>query len=322
MDIRRFFQTRNNRLFYYLKGFGRAIYPKNLLKIDYGKIESKIKDFDEEKLTERLDYYNQNITPFSLEEWGQRIKDIPLKGSGSMYWLDLMEYARYFPQDYHLAYIFLDVTHVPEVPTLVKSRPISTPEQPNAQSVLYKFCKIRNFRFVDDPTPFREKRDKLIWRGAVYQKHRIQLMEQFFNKSPHIDIGQHNKSGNRNPQWQMPFMTIAEQLQNKFIFSIEGNDVATNTKWGLSSNSLLFMKKPKYETWLMEGRLIPGKHYVELNDDYSDMEEKIEYYIDHPDDAEEIIHNGNLWTDQFTDQHAEVWLGLKILDRYFKFSNQ
>ncbi len=322
MDIRRLLQTRNNRFFYYIRGFGRELYPKSLLNLDYKKLEARIQNFDEAALNERLDYYNQNTQHFLLGDEAKQLKDIPLKGSGSMYWLDLMEYARYFPQDARVAYLFLDVTHVPETPTLVKSRPISTPEQPNRQSVLYKFCKIRNFKFVENDIPFRQKKNKLIWRGAVYQKHRIAFMEQFFGKSPIIDVGQHNKTGNRNQQWQMPFMTMAEQLQNKFVFSIEGNDVATNTKWGLSSNSVLFMKRPKFETWLMEGRLQPGTHYVELKDDYSDMEEKVAYYIDHPDEAEEIIRHANQWTDQFKDPKVEDWLGLKILERYFRNSGQ
>ena len=75
---------------------------------------------------------------------------------------------------------------------------------------------------------------------------------------------------------------MGEQLQNKFILCIEGNDVASNLKWAMSSNSLVFMtKKPKFETWFMEGTLIPGHHYVEIKDDYSDMIEKMDYYLSH-----------------------------------------
>ena len=322
MNIKRISQTRNSRFLYYVKGIGRAIYPKSLLNLDFKKLESRISNFDEEALTKRLDYYNQNTEPFSIGDQGKAIKDISFRETASMYWFDLMEYARYFPQESKIAYIFRDVTHIPEVPTLVKSRPIATKNQPNKNSVLFKLVKIRHFQLVNDNTPFREKKDKLIWRGATYQKHRAEFMEQFFGKTPLIDIGQHNKSTSLNPQWQMPFMSIAEQLQNKFIFSIEGNDVATNTKWALSSNSLLFMRKPLYETWFMEGRLEPGVHYVQLKDDYSDMEEKIEYYIDHPGEAEEIIHQGNLWTEQFKAPYVENWLNLKVLERYLQHSGQ
>ena len=312
----------NNRFLYYMRGLGRAIYPKSLLKLDYRNIESRMRNFDEQALISRLNYYNGINQPFSVENYGQCISEIPIKGAGSMYWFDLMEYARYFPQDARIAYLFLDVTHVPEIPTLVKSRPIDTPEQPNNNSVLFKFVKIRHFKFVHDPTPYREKKDKLVWRGATYKQNRIDFLTKYFGKSPLIDVAQHNKKGDLNPQWQRPFMSIQEQLEHKFILSIEGNDVATSTKWILSSNSLLFMRKPLYETWFMEGRLEPGIHFVQLKDDYSDMEEKIEYYIDHPDEAEEIIHQGNLWTEQFKDPYVEDWLNLKVLERYLQHSGQ
>ncbi len=39
----------------------------------------------------------------------------------------------------------------------------------------------------------------------------------------------------------------------------------------------------------MEGRLRPGYHYIEVRDDYSDLEEKIDYYIAHPEQAQQII---------------------------------
>ena len=117
-------------------------------------------------------------------------------------------------------------------------------------------------------------------------------------------------------------MSINEQLQYKFILSIEGNDVATNTKWIMSSNSLCFMTKPKFETWFMEGRLKPNYHYVLVKDDYSDLEEKVQYYISNPAEAKNIISNANKYTAQFLDKKSEDWLNLKVLESYFKLSGQ
>ena len=69
-------------------------------------------------------------------------------------------------------------------------------------------------------------------------------------------------------------MSITEQCRYKYIMSIEGNDVATNLKWIFRSNSVCFMRKPRFETWFMEGRLQPNVHYIELKDDFSDVAEK------------------------------------------------
>lgn len=318
--LERLSQKRNSRFTYYLTGVAKYLYPQSLLKLNYDKYQSAIEYYGEERLYERLNYYHKINHSFTLDEDTQRIKEISLKNSGSMYFLDLMEYARFFPETNQLSTIFLDVTEVPDTPTLVKSRPIHKGNNDN--SIIYKFCKVRNYNFVDDALTFREKKNKLVWRGSTYQAHRVTFMEQFFNKSELIDVGQFNKRGKANPQWQVPFMSIPKQLNNKFILSIEGNDTSTNTKWIMASNSLCFMAKPKYETWFMEDRLKPSYHYVLVNDDYSNLEELVQYYIDHPDEAEEIICNANIHVNQFRDQKIEDWLGLKILEQYFNYSGQ
>ena len=66
---------------------------------------------------------------------------------------------------------------------------------------------------------------------------------------------------------------------------MEGNDVASNLKWVMSSNSIAVMPKPKYETWFMEGLLIPDQHYILIKDDYSDLETRLKFFLDHPQKA-------------------------------------
>jgi hypothetical protein len=326
--MKRLFQKRNNKLTYYLNGHFKRLYPKSLLTLDTEKLKGSINGFDELKMKQRLDYYNKVQSRFSLDEkstinydmeyWRlSMLKDIQIKHG--VYFLDLMEYARFFPQDNKLAYLFGDITKVPDVPSVTKSRPILD----NTNSILMKFDKVRHFYFVKKDIPYQKKKNILVWRGAVHQSHRIDFMEKFFKKSPFINIGDVNRSKNYyNKEWQASYLSIDEQLKYKFILSIEGFDVATNTKWIMSSNSLCFMKKPKFETWLMEGKLIPNFHYVLLNDDYSDLEEKIDYYIANPKEAEHIIHNANNYISNFKCKKSEDWLQLKVLERYFNYSGQ
>jgi hypothetical protein len=326
--MKRLFQNRNNKLSYYLNGHFKSLYPKKLLSLDIEKLEKSINRFDELDLNQRLDYYNKISSNFSLEgklisEYDMQywrlsmLKDINRKHG--VYFLDLMEYARFFPQENKLAYLFGDITQVPEIPSLTKSRPVSN----NNNSILMKFDKVRHFYFVKKDIPYHKKKNILIWRGAVYQQHRIRFMEKFFKKSPLIDIGDVKKSNdNYNKKWRASYLSIDEQLQYKFILSIEGFDVATNTKWIMSSNSLCFMTKPKFETWFMEGKLIPDFHYVLINDDYSNLEEKIHYYIDNPEEAKQIIINANNYVKKFKSRESEDWLQLKVLERYFNYSGQ
>ncbi|NBB78368.1 MAG: lipopolysaccharide A protein, partial [Verrucomicrobia bacterium] len=122
--------------------------------------------------------------------------------------------------------------------------------------------------------------------------------------------------------WQKPYLSIPEQLQHKFILSVEGNDVATNLKWIAQSNSLCFMTKPKYESWFMEGTLQAGKHYVQVRDDYADLPDKITYYMNHPDEAETIIRELNCYYKQFNDTRKEQLIGLLVAEKYLRLSGQ
>ena len=122
--------------------------------------------------------------------------------------------------------------------------------------------------------------------------------------------------------WQKKKMSINEQLSYKFILCIEGNDVASNLKWVMSSSSIAFMVQPKYETWFMEGQLIPNYHYVLLKDDYSDLEEKIKYYSQNTKEALNIINNANDYVSQFKNEKREKLISLLVLKKYFEKSRQ
>ena len=311
----RLFQSRNNRLYYYLFGHLRRLYPKSLLNLDLDKLQNSIKDFNEDNMYSRLNYYCKINDKFLLESNVEKLNEIRL--IHGTYSLDMFEYTRFFSPEYRLAYEFGDVTHVPDVPSIVKSRPVSD----NNNSILMKLDKVRHFYFTKDLIKFEDKDNKIVWRGAAHQPHRIKFLEKFYNHSDLFDVGSFNKNS-KDLLYPAPFMTIDEQLKSKFILSIEGNDVATNTKWIMSSNSLCFMTKPKFETWFMEGRLQPNYHYVLIEDDYSDLQEKVQYYINHPADAKNIIQNAHEYTNQFMDKKSEDWLNLKVLETYFKLSGE
>ena len=90
----------------------------------------------------------------------------------------------------------------------------------------------------------------------------------------------------------------------------------------MSSNSIAIMPRPKYESWFMEGRLQGGVHYIEIKDDYSDLEEKIRYYSTHPEEAKAIIRNAQAFVDQFRDKEREELISLLVLEKYFRHTRQ
>ena len=89
--------------------------------------------------------------------------------------------------------------------------------------------------------------------------------------------------------------SIDVMLSYKAIIMLEGNDVSSGLKWALFSNSVVLTQTPTKTSWAMEELLEPWVHYVPLADDLSDVEEKMQWVLDHDDEAQKIAHRGKLW---------------------------
>ncbi|MDE6308844.1 MAG: lipopolysaccharide biosynthesis protein, partial [Muribaculaceae bacterium] len=113
-----------------------------------------------------------------------------------------------------------------------------------------------------------------------------------------------------------PSMTIPQQLQYKWILAVEGNDVASNLKWIMSSNSVAVMPRPEYETWFMEGRLKPDVHYLEVAPDFSDLPDRLKWLDENPDVAGRIIRAANEYTLQFRDMKLERLISTLVIAKY------
>lgn len=301
---------------FYLIGIMRNALPSSLFRNRRERIINAEKA-KSEHIKHRVDYCNKMTSSQYLSDEAQMIKDFELV-KPSAYYYDLKQYLLYFDGHKSFEYIFGDVIHVPDFPTIVKSRPIG---DHNVNSILLNLNKRRHFQFVNDTLPFHNKKDMLVWRGNLQQNQtsRRDFLVKYYGKT-YCDAGHVNTI--EGGQWQVPALSVAEQLQYKFILSIEGNDVATNLKWIMSSNSLCFMCSPKYETWFMEGTLIPDYHYVLLKDDFSDLEGKVKYYTDNTAEASEIVKNANAYVNTFKTAGDERLISLLILEKYFKFTKQ
>jgi hypothetical protein len=308
---------KKNKISYYTINFLRQIIPSIIYKTSLNSKLRNTNNYNIEDINNRVDYYNKLSTFKPVGEKAILLKDMPIFKSPKVYNFDTYEHTRYFNRNFKANFLFGDVTEISNVPSLQKSRPI---DGDNSNAILLKLDKKRHFVFLKDNIPFSQKKDLLIGRGVITQPHRIQFMEMYF-ENPLCDLGQVNKQGG-NLNWLKPKISIHEHLQYKFILSLEGNDVATNLKWIMSSNSIAVMPKPKFETWFMEGRLIPDYHYILINSDYSDLEQKLQYYINHTDKAEEIVRNANNYTDQFLNKQKEDVISLLVLQKYFYQTKQ
>lgn len=327
---------KNNYFLYNLKGIARSFTPAIFLPKNREKI---LKDVlarpDIEYIKSRVDYYCQLDSPITLDDEAKNLSFVRFTRKKSVYFFDTYEYTRYFPQDFKAHFEFGDVNYICPKPSITKSRPIQSyatslqgaggeelieSNPPFSNSTLLNLEKVRHFTFINDPYTFENKQDKLFYRGGIYQSHRTAFFEKYFNHRL-CDLG-HTGSKTIHKEWQKAKIGIAKHLPYKFLLSLEGNDVASNLKWVMSSNSLAVMPNPKFETWFMEGRLLPNIHYMQIRDDYADVEEKLEFFIKHPNDAKEIIHNAHNYIKQFFDKKREAIISLLVLEKYFYCTGQ
>ncbi len=325
---------KNVKSFYYLKEILLLLIPRIFYRLILQSQLKKIEKYDRRYILSRVNYYNRKEDQFSISKNAINLSGLKyaqmkniignllstkkdgLKKTYNTYFLDLHKDFSFFESSKKLDFLFGDVTNVPNTPSIVKSRPIINSEN----SILMKLNKVRHFHFIKDDRIFKDKKDMAVWRGnGVNSKTRQYFLENYY-AVPLFNIGQ--RSPIIDKPWFKGFMSIYDQLAYKFIFCIEGVDTATNIKWVMSSNSVCVMPQPKYETWFMEGKLKANIHYIEVNEDFSNAEEKIKYYIKHQDKALEIIKNANNYVSQFKDIKREKLISLLVIDKYFTISGQ
>lgn len=305
---------KKNKLNFYIQGFLRGIIPVKSLDEKIDELYKKISKDDLKNIERRVDYYNKINSETKVTHNGTTVKDLLKPKTPKSYYFDTYEFARYFPKDNLVDFAFGDVNTILDFPMITKSRPINGN---NENNILLNLDKARHFVSVKDSLNYSEKKNLMIGRAAVYQEHRIKFYEENFN-NPLCDLGQVNKNGG-NPDWIKPKISIHEHLKNKFILSLEGNDVATNLKWIMSSNSIAVSPPLKMETWYMEGTLKPNEHFICIDENYKNLEEKLQYYLDHENEAKEIIANAKEFRRQFNNGNLENLISILVLKKYFDY---
>jgi len=209
---------------------------------------------------------------------------------------------------------FGDVTDELDQPTFTKSRPIKGVKNNN---ILLPLDSIRHLTFICDENTFKSKKNNVVWRGAAYQEHRKFFLQQCaeINTCNIADTSKQSKKGIFGKPKN--YLSFQEQLKYKFIFAIEGTDVASNLKWIMGSNSIPVMPKPKYETWFCESKLIPGEHYIEIADDFSNTEEVMENYLGKPKLCYEISEASKEYAAPYKSKNRQFSLAREVAEHYF-----
>lgn len=278
--------------------------------------------YDRDYIADRVDYYCKLSRPVTLGSDSEPIGALQRKGNPSTYYYDSREALQWFNPELRWHYLFGDIRDIPAEPTVVKSRALGTD---NCNSVLLKLDRCRHFVYINDHLQPEEKEDRAIFRGHIGTRENRALFCRMYADNPRVDAADTlpgATEGHKHTSQMKPMMSFYEHLRFRYIMALEGNDVASNLKWIMSSRSAAVMPKPTCETWFMEGRLVGGVHYVEIRPDFSDLEEKMDHYSNHLDELRTIVDNANRYVAQFRDTRRERYIALLVMQKYFKMTNQ
>ena len=326
---------KNGQQMYWLKSYLRYFSPvfnrEEKLEKLIAEAESRP---DYQYIKERVDFYNLLNEKCLLPETTHTIGDYKLDKNvrrrlmtnkhdalAKTYFFDSNEILRWFDKNLKFGHMFGDNIDALPYPMITKTRPI---EGDNMNDVLLKLDKNRHFIYLRDDIKFEDKKDILVSRCCINgQPQRLGLFKKYFG----VDWCDMGYVGNDPvftypPEWRAPKISLYEHLKYKFITCFEGNDVASNLKWVMSSNSLAVTNKPKYESWFMESKLIPDYHYICVEDDLSNLKEKLDFYIAHPDLSKEIARHANEYVAQFKDSRREFLIGILVMKKYFEMTSQ
>lgn len=188
------------------------------------------------------------------------------------------------------------------------------------QPIMWKLTTSRHFRLLykvyREDTPWRSKTDAAVFRGQLtgsldgydktlsdeencFNMRRCRLVYNHANST--LVHARLTSTRNRMPavlrsvDLMGPKVTIRKLLQYKGIIMLEGNDVASGLKWALLSQSVVLMPEPKHTSWAMEELLEPWVHYIPLNENATDVEEKMRWVVENDEHAQRISERASLW---------------------------
>lgn len=314
---------KNSKAAYYMQAALRDMLPDRLYAMRLNReLERCAAMYDRDYIADRVDYYCKLSKPVTLGSDSEPIGALQRKGNPSTYYYDSREALQWFNPELRWHYLFGDIRDIPAEPTVVKSRALGTD---NSNSVLLKLDRCRHFVYINDHLQPEEKEDRAIFRGHIGTRENRALFCRMYADNPRVDAADTlpgATEGHKHTSQMKPMMSFYEHLRFRYIMALEGNDVASNLKWIMSSRSAAVMPKPTCETWFMEGRLVGGVHYVEIRPDFSDLEEKMDHYSNHLDELCTIVDNANRYVAQFRDPRRERYIALLVMQKYFKMTNQ
>ena len=81
-----------------------------------------------------------------------------------------------------------------------------------------------------------------------------------------------------------------DMVHYKYILDVDGiSSTWDATAWKLNSGSVIFKSQSPWQQWFYQ-QYEAGVHYIEIKDDFSDVEEKFHWCENHPEECRAMVH--------------------------------
>ena len=116
-------------------------------------------------------------------------------------------------------------------------------------------------------------------------------------------------------QYNKPFVDPAEQLQYKYLISIQGKDVGSSFGWQLGTKCILLKEDYRWEVFF-DCHLKAWEHYVPIAQDFSDVQEKIAWCEDNITACEAMVENRHAIVHMLLDPAIRRETLSRVVQRY------
>lgn len=155
--------------------------------------------------------------------------------------------------------------------------------------------------------PWEERKDTLFFRGSTTGGHYNQMKDytiahrqrlvEFAKGKPQMDIGFTAiiQCNNICDELQDRYGTVSrvegmDNFRYKYLMSVDGNTFVSRLPRFMSAGSLIF-RAGLFGEWFDEW-IFPDRHFLQVKLDYSDLETKLRWALDHDKEARKIAEEG------------------------------
>jgi hypothetical protein len=173
-------------------------------------------------------------------------------------------------------------------------------------------------RYEEVDTPWDKKCEKMVFRGAstgsgvtIKTNQRLKAVHlsqscdvldlgiTSWNLRPRIIDGKIQTIDTHSLGFGLsPFMTSLEQSRYKYILHIEGHVAAFRLSNELAMGSVILIVQSRWKVWYSD-KLVPFVHYIPVNEDLSDLLERVAWCKENDEKCRQIVGNARAFYDQY-----------------------